>query len=108
MTRKKSKRRAAGNKDDRSDWSRFSKFKEENEKLKKEVSKLRKLAKDAMIDKLENKQRRVDNDEPAIEPLCERCGNPDIKTVNIPRADGKFELVVCKSCNHRSTLKRVK
>lgn len=107
MTRRKSKR-SEGSKSDRTDWHRYSKFKEENERLRKEVSKLRKMVQDVLIDRLEKKQARVDNDEPAREPVCERCGNTDIKTITIPRADGKFELVTCNSCKHRSELKRLK
>lgn len=108
MARKKGRRGSGGSKDDRSDWSRYSKFKEENERLRKEVSKLRKVVQDVLVDRLEKKQNRLDNDEPAIEPTCERCGNTDLNKISIPRADGKFELITCKSCGHRSELKRVK
>lgn len=108
MARKQKSKRGSGNKDDRTDWSRFNKFKEENEKLRKEVSKLRKTLQDVLIDRLEKKQARIDNNDPAIEPCCERCGNTDIKKITIPRADGKFEIILCQSCKHRSDLKKVK
>lgn len=107
MARKKSKK-SSGNRDDRNDWHRFNKFKEENEKLRKEVSKLRKIVQDVLVDRLEKKQSRVDNNEPAIEPVCERCGNSDLKSIPIPRPDGKFEIITCKSCSFRSPLKKIK
>jgi hypothetical protein len=97
-------------KDNPDDWRRFNKFKNENEKLRKEVTKLRKLVQDSSIDKLEQRQHRADKGEEPFEKeiLCEQCGNPDIKVISIPRADGKFELVTCKSCGFRSELKKVK
>ena len=100
----------ARRKDNADDWRRFNKFKEENEKLRKEVSKLRKMVQEAFIDKLEKRQNKLDNNEATIEiqHLCEQCGNDDIKTITLPRADGKFELIVCKSCGHRSELKKLK
>lgn len=104
---RKGKRSSKANKDDRSDWSRYNKFKEENEKLRKEVSKLRKMVQEVLVDRLEKKQARVDNDEPAIESTCERCGNTDIKKITIPRSDGKFEIITCNSCKHRSNLKKI-
>lgn len=106
MAKRKGKK-SSGNRDDRDDWRRFSKFKEENEKLRKEVSKLRKLVDSILVDRLERKQNRVDNNEPAIEPTCERCGNTDLKSIPIPRPDGKFEIITCKSCNHRTNMKKV-
>lgn len=106
MARKQKGKRGSGNKDDRADWHRYNKFKEENEKLRKEVAKLRKIINEVLVDRLEKKQARVDIDEPANEPCCERCGNTDIKTISIPRPDGKFEIITCKSCKHRSDLRR--
>ena len=108
MARKKGKRSSEGSKNERSDWHRYNKFKEENERLRKEVSKLRKIVNEVLVDRLEKKQARVDNDECANEPTCERCGNTDIKTITIPRADGKFEIVTCNSCKHRSQMKKLK
>lgn len=107
MARKKSKS-SSGNKNDRNDWSRYGKFKEENEKLRKEVSKLRKMVQDILVDRLEKKQYRLEHDEPIIEPTCERCGNTNLNKISIPRADGKFEIITCKSCGFRSDLKKVK
>lgn len=107
MARKKGKK-GSGSKDDRNDWHRFNKFKEENEKLRKEVSKLRKLVDSVLVDRLQKKQDRVDNNESAIEPVCERCGNTDLVSIPISRPDGKFEIITCKSCNHRSPLKKMK
>jgi hypothetical protein len=97
-------------KDNPDDWRRFNKFKSENEKLRKEVTKWRKLAQESSLDKLEARQRRTEKGEDAFEKeiLCEQCGNPDVKTITIPRADGKFELVMCKSCGFRSELKKIK
>jgi hypothetical protein len=108
MARKKGKRGSDGSRDDRADWSRYSKLKEENEKLKKEVTKLRKVVQDVLIDRLERKQARVENDEPAHEPTCDQCGNTDIKKITIPRADGKFEIITCRSCKYRSIPKKIK
>jgi cytochrome c556 len=108
MARKQKSKRGSGSKDDRTDWSRYNKFKEENEKLRKEVSKLRKMLQEVLVDRLEKKQARVERDEPAMEPCCERCGNTDIKKITIPRPDGKFEIITCKSCKFRSDLKRMK
>ena len=108
MARKQKSKRSSGNKEDRGDWHRFQKFKEENEKLRKEVSKLRKMVQDVLVDRLEKKQSRGDFDEPTKEPTCERCGNTDIKTITVPRPDGRFEIITCQSCKHRTELRRVK
>lgn len=97
-------------KDNPDDWRRFNKFKNENEKLRKEVATLRKLVQQGSIDKLDARQKRSENNQPCMEKetLCERCGNPDIKKMVFPRADGKFELIACKSCGHRTELKKSK
>ena len=107
MTRKKGKR-SSGNKGDRGDWSRYNKFREENEKLRKEVSRLRKIVQEVLVDRLEEKQNRIDKHELAIEITCEQCGNTNINKIPITRPDGKFEIISCNSCGNRGTLKRVK
>jgi hypothetical protein len=89
-------------------WVRYKKFEEENKRLKKEVSKLRKLVNNAVIDQLEEREQRVKDGKPIIDPTCEQCGNEDLKELEITRADGKFKMHVCNSCGHRSELKKQK
>jgi len=91
-----------------SDWRRYKKFEEENQKLRKEVTKLRKVINNMVIDQLEERARRVDDGEEAISHTCEVCGNDDLHIVPIKRADGNFEIRVCKSCGHRSQMKKSK
>ena len=89
----------------KSEWRRLKKFEQENEKLRKEVSKLRKQARAKFVDDLEQRSNRVKNGKPAMLPVCEQCGNDDVQFISIERKDGKFEIKVCKSCQHRSEMK---
>jgi len=90
------------------DWKRYNKFKDENIKLRKEVSKLRKLVKDSHEDVLEERQLRVDEGLPPVLPMCEVCGNNDLKNIPIVRKDGSFNMRLCNSCGHRHPLKKLK
>lgn len=92
----------------RDDWKRLSKFEQENEKLRKEVTRLRKQTKSAFIDKLEERADRVYRGQPAMLLTCENCGNNEVEVIYIERKDGNFEIRVCKSCEHRSEMKRKK
>ena len=92
----------------KNEWRRYKKFEQENEQLRKEVSKLRKVINNLVIDKLEERESKVDNGQPSITPICEICGNEDLMTVPIKRPDGNFEIKVCKSCSHRSQMKKLK
>ena len=92
----------------RDDWKRLSKFEQENEKLRKEVSKLRKQTRSVFIDKLEQRANRIDNGQPAILLTCENCGNHEVEIVDIKRLDGDFEIRICKSCEHRSEMKKIR
>ena len=96
------------NRSSKNDWRRYLKFELENEKLRKEVSKLRKVINNMVIDQLEKRVKRIDEGEAAILPICEVCGNEDLHTVPIKRIDGHFEIKLCKSCNHRSAMRKVK
>lgn len=90
------------------EWRRLRKFEQENDKLRKEVSKLRKQAKTVFVDKLEERSNRVDNGQPAMLLTCDNCGNHDVHVISLERKDGKFEIRVCKSCNHKSEMKKKK
>lgn len=92
----------------KSEWRRLKKFEQENEKLRKEVSKLRKQARIKFIDDLEQRSNRVDKGEPAYLPTCEQCGNHDLNIISIERKDGKFEIRICNSCEHRTEMKMKK
>lgn len=92
----------------KSEWRRLLKFEQENEKLRKEVSKLRKQARTHFTDELEERSNRIKSGKPARLPTCDNCGNNDIHFINISRKDGNFEMKVCKSCQHKSPLKRLK
>ena len=98
----------ARGKSSKDDWRRYKKFEQENEKLRKEVSKLRKVINNMVIDQLEERERKVEAGEEPISPICEICGNDDYHPVPINRPDGNFEIRICKSCSHRSSMKRVK
>jgi hypothetical protein len=89
-------------------WIRYKKLEQENKKLKKELSKLRKLVNNSVIDHLEEREQKVREGRPTIMPLCENCGNEDIRSIPVKRQDGNFEIVVCSSCSHRSELKKIK
>lgn len=89
----------------KSEWRRLKKFEQENEKLRKEVSKLRKQARTKFVDELEQRSDRVERGEPAMLPTCEQCGNHDIEIISIERKDGKFEIRICRSCEHRTEMK---
>ena len=93
-------------KDSKNEWKRFKKFELENEKLRKEVSRLRKQAKNSFVDNLEQKSNRVEAGESAILPTCENCGNQDVSVIHIERKDGNFEIKCCKSCQHRTEMKK--
>lgn len=92
----------------KNEWKRYKKFEQENERLRKEVSKLRKVVNNLVIDQLEERANKVENGQSAITPICEICGNDDLHSVPIKRPDGEFEIKVCKSCSHRSSMKKVK
>lgn len=92
----------------KSEWRRLKKFEQENEKLRKEVSKLRKQARDKFVDELEQRATRIDEGKPARLPMCENCGNNDIHFIDIKRPDGEFEIRICKSCEHRTEMKKKK
>jgi len=92
----------------KAEWRRFKKFEQENERLRKEVSKLRKQVKSSFEDKLEQRANRIKDNKPAVLPACERCGNTDIHFMPIERSDGKFEIRICKSCQHKTELKQKK
>jgi transcription elongation factor Elf1 len=96
------------NKTSKTDWRRYRKFEQENEKLRKEVSKLRKVINNLVVDQLEERAKKVDEGEDPVTLVCEVCGNEDLHSVPIKRADGNFEIRICKSCSHRSQLKRKK
>lgn len=91
-----------------SEWRRYKKFEQENEKLRKEVTKLRKVINNMVIDQLEERAEKVKNGEKAIPHACEVCGNDDLDVLPINRPDGEFEIRMCKSCGHRSQLKKTK
>lgn len=99
---------ARGKKEKKDDWVRFKKFQDENSRLKKEVTKLRKLAKETLIDGLQEKQNRKDEGLEPRKSLCEVCGNDNITFMDITRPDGTFTLYLCKSCGHRSAMKKKK
>jgi hypothetical protein len=94
------------NRSSKNDWRRYKKFEQENEKLRKEVAKLRKIINTMVIDQLEERVERVSKGERPIPHSCEVCGNEDLLPIPIKRADGDFEVRLCKSCGHRSDLKR--
>lgn len=87
------------------DWRRYSKFKEDNQKLKKEVTKLRKLVEKLSQNPLEDKLKQTTETE-STKLTCDICGNSNLDIVPIDRKDGKFELRICKSCGHRSDMKK--
>lgn len=91
----------------KSEWRRLKLFEQENEKLRKEVSKLRKQVRSRFVDELQEKSDRVDKGQPAILPTCEMCGNHDISYIKLKRKDGEFEIRICRSCQHRSNLKKL-
>lgn len=91
----------------KNEWRRYKKFEQENERLRKEVSKLRKIVNNLVVDKLEERASKVDTGEARMTPTCEVCGNEDLHSVPIKRPDGEFEIKVCKSCSHRSPMKKV-
>jgi len=91
----------------KNEWRRYKKFEQENEKLRKEVSKLRSIVNNVVIDKLEERANKIENNQPTITPVCEVCGNDNIHSVPIKRPDGEFEIKVCKSCNHRSAMRKI-
>lgn len=99
---------ARGRNRSQNDWKRYKKFEEENQRLRKEVTKLRKVINNMVIDQLEERARKVDAGEAPISKVCEVCGNDDLHIVPIKRADGHFEIRVCKSCSHRSQMKKSK
>jgi len=94
--------------DSKNEWKRIKKFEHENEKLRKEVSKLRKYARDSFIDKLEQGSERTDNGHSTTLLTCENCGNHDVHSINIERKDGNFEIRICKSCENRTEMKKIK
>lgn len=91
-------------KNSKNDWLRYRKFEQENEKLRKEVGKLRKMISKMVIDQLEEKERRANAGEATVVPNCSVCGNEDLHIIPIQREDGRFEIRVCRSCNHRSQM----
>ena len=97
------------NRSSKNDWRRFRKFEQENATLKKEVSKLRKLVNSlALVDQLEERAENIQQGKPPITKVCERCGNDDLTDMSIKRPDGEWEIMICKSCQHRSQMKKVK
>ncbi len=92
----------------KNDWRRYKKFEVENEKLRKEVSKLRRVINNMVIDQLEERVKKVEEDESPLSPVCDVCGNDDLHSVPIKRPDGEFEIRICKSCSHRSQMKKIK
>ena len=96
------------NRSSKNDWRRYRKFEQENEKLRKEVSKLRKVINNMVIDQLEERVRKIEVGDEPITPVCEICGNDDYHAVPIKRPDGTFEIRICKSCSHRSSMKKKK
>lgn len=96
------------NRSSKSDWRRYRQFEQENEKLRKEVSKLRKVVSNMVVDQLEERVRRIEDGEAPLVPICEVCGNDNFDSVPINRPDGEWEIKICKSCNHRNQMKKVK
>lgn len=90
------------------EWRRFKKFELENDKLKKEVSKLRKMINSLVLDQLEERVKKIEDGKAPVSHVCEVCGNDDLYKVPLTRPDGSFEIRICRSCNHRSQLKKVK
>lgn len=94
------------NRSSKSDWRRYRKFEQENEKLRKEVSKLRKVINTMVVDQLAERVEKVQAGKAPISLICEICGNNDLHTVPIKRADGQWEIKICKNCSHRSQMKK--